>query len=617
MTKLQSLSDLEQWRKSIISKTKGDEIIVTVCGGTGCQAYGCQAVQAAFRKGLSKKGVRKKVALKVTGCRGLCEKGPLVTISPQNLFYQRVKPEDVPLIISETIQKGKKIDSLLYTDPSTHKKINSFQNIPFYRPQRRLLLGNNNFIDPTRIEDYIAVGGYRSWGKALGQMKPEKIIEDIKASGLRGRGGAGFPTGEKWDSCRQASGETKFVVCNCDEGDPGAYMDRSLLEGNPHSILEGMLIGAYAIGATKGFIYLRHEYPLAYKNAGIAINQARKAGLLGKNILGFGFDFDIEMAQGGGAFVCGESTALIASIEGRAGEPRSKQIHTVVQGLWEKPTNINNVETWANVPLIIAKGSRWYASIGTPKSKGTKIFSLVGKVKNTGLVEVPMGTTLREIIFDIGGGPQDGKAIKAVQTGGPSGGCLPASLFGLPIDFDSLTKAGSMMGSGGMIVMDEGTCMVDVAKYFVHFLKEESCGKCLPCREGLKRMGEILDAVTEGKGNEESLSLLQEVAEVMADTSLCGLGKTAPNPVLSALKYFREEFEEHINSQKCRAGVCTPLIQYSIQEADCVGCGACKALCPVQAIDGLKKKNHRILSEICLKCGSCKDVCPENAITIQ
>jgi len=389
------------------------------------------------------------------------------------------------------------------------------------------------------------------------------------------------------------------------------------MEGNPHSVLEGMLIGAYAIGASLGFIYVRHEYPLAHKNAEIAIQQARKSGLLGKNILGSGFDFDVEIAKGGGAFVCGESTALIASIEGRVGEPRSKQIRTVKQGLWGKPTNLNNVETWANVPLIINKGAQWFSSIGTEKSKRTKIFSLVGQVKTTGLVEVPMGITLKEIIFDIGGGQQNGKRIKAVQTGGPSGGCIPASLFDLPVDFDSLTQVGSMMGSGGMIVMDEGTCMVDIAKYFVHFLQEESCGKCLPCREGLKRMGEILDRITEGKGNEEDLSLLNELAEVVADTSLCGLGKTAPNPVLSALRYFRPEFEAHIHQKRCPAAVCTSLIQYSISESDCTGCGACAKVCPTQAIKGEKKQNHIILAEICSKCGSCKDVCKENAVMVQ
>jgi len=617
MRKIRSISDLESWRKQIVAKQKKYKTVVSVCGGTGCQAYGCQKVKEAIRRELRKKNIGETVALKYTGCPGFCERGPLVTIYPQNIFYQRVKVEDVPLIISETVQKGKKVEHLLFEDPAARKKIISSGDIPFYRAQTRLLLGNNDLIDPTRMEDYVALGGYQSLVKVLFQMSPQEVIVEIKASGLKGRGGAGYPTGRKWENCRQAPGEPKYIICNCDEGDPGAFMDRSLLEGNPHSILEGMLIGAYAIGASQGFIYVRQEYPLAHKNAEIAISQARRAGLLGQNILGSGFDFDVETAKGGGAFVCGESTALIASIEGKVGEPRSKQIHTVVQGLWGKPTNLNNVETWANVPMIIRQGSQWFSSIGTEKSKGTKIFSLVGKVKNTGLVEVPMGITLKKIIFDIGGGPQDGKAIKAVQTGGPSGGCIPASLFDLPVDFDSLTQAGSMMGSGGMIVMDEGTCMVDIAKYFVHFLQEESCGKCLPCREGLKRMGEILDGFTEGRGNGESLSLLEELAQVVADTSLCGLGKTAPNPVLSALRYFRPEFEDHIHRKRCPAAVCTPLIHYSISQGDCTGCGACKKVCPAQAIEGERKQSHHILLELCSKCGSCKDVCKANAVLVQ
>jgi NADH-quinone oxidoreductase subunit F len=617
MREIKSISDLESWRKQIVAKQKKYKTVVSVCGGTGCQAYGCQKVKEAFQRELRKKKIGETVALKYTGCPGFCERGPLVTIYPQNIFYQRVKVEDVPLIISETIQKGKKVEHLLFEDPAARKKIISSGDIPFYRAQTRLLLGNNDLIDPTKIEDYVAIGGYQSLVKVLSQMSPLEVIVEIKASGLKGRGGAGYPTGRKWENCRQAPGEPKYIICNCDEGDPGAFMDRSLLEGNPHSILEGMLIGAYAIGARQGFIYVRQEYPLAHKNAEIAISQARRVGLLGQNILGSGFDFDVETAKGGGAFVCGESTALIASIEGKVGEPRSKQIHTVVQGLWGKPTNLNNVETWANVPLIIRQGSQWFSSIGTEKSKGTKIFSLVGKVKNTGLVEVPMGITLKKIVFDIGGGPQDGKAIKAVQTGGPSGGCIPASLFDLPVDFDSLTQAGSMMGSGGMIVMDEGTCMVDVAKYFVHFLQEESCGKCLPCREGLKRMGEILNGFTEGRGNGESLSLLEELAQVVADTSLCGLGKTAPNPVLSALRYFRPEFEDHIHRKRCPAAVCTPLIHYSISQGDCTGCGACKKVCPARAIEGERKQSHRILLELCSKCGSCKDVCKANAVMVQ
>jgi NADH:ubiquinone oxidoreductase subunit F (NADH-binding)/(2Fe-2S) ferredoxin/NAD-dependent dihydropyrimidine dehydrogenase PreA subunit len=617
MKKIRSASDLRRWREDIIKEQKQVKTTISVCGGTGCHAYGCKKVRDQFAKAMKEKKVDHQIRLRFTGCRGLCERGPIVTLQPQGIFYQRVQEKDVPLILSETVKKGNILDHLLYDDSVTKRKVTSEKKIPFYKAQHRLVLGNNGSIEPTKIEDYIGIGGYQALTKALFEMKPEEIIDEIKRSGLRGRGGAGFPTGKKWEDCRNAPSETKYIICNCDEGDPGAYMDRSLLEGNPHSVLEGMIIGAYAIGGNHGYIYVRHEYPLACKNAEIAITQARRAGLLGKNILGSGFNFDAEIAKGGGAFVCGESTALIASIEGRMGEPRSKQIHLVEQGLWGKPTNLNNVETWANVPLIINHGSRWFSSIGTEKSKGTKIFSLVGKVRNTGLVEVPMGITLEKIIFDIGGGQQDGKKIKAVQTGGPSGGCIPASLFGLPVDFDSLTQAGSMMGSGGMIVMDEGTCMVDVAKYFVHFLQEESCGKCLPCREGLKRMGEILDNITEGKGNEESLSLLEELAEVVADTSLCGLGKTAPNPVLSALRYFRPEFEAHIHQKRCPAAVCTPLIQYSIAETACIGCGACTKVCPTQAIKGEKKKNHFIVAEICSKCGSCKDVCKTNAVMVQ
>jgi len=616
MRTIKTVADLEKWREKIISKQEEDGIIISVCGGTGCHAYGCEKVRDQFAKTIKKNGNGQKIRLRLTGCRGFCERGPIVTIQPQGFFYQKVQEKDVPGIFSESVLKGKVLDHLLFTDSASNEKTAAEKDIPFYKKQQRLVMGNNGQVEPTKIEDYVGIGGYQALAKALCKMNPNRIIAEIKDSGLRGRGGAGFPTGRKWEDCRKAAGETKYVIGNCDEGDPGAYMDRSLLEGNPHSVLEGMIIGAKAIGANQGFIYVRHEYPLACQNADIAITQARKAGFLGKNILSSGFSFDVEISKGGGAFICGESTALIASIEGRIGEPRSKQIHTVVQGLWGKPTNINNVETWANVPLIIQKGSKWFSSIGTEKSKGTKIFSLVGKVKNTGLVEVPMGITLRQIIYDIGGGPQDGKAIKAVQTGGPSGGCIPASLFNLRVDFDSLSQAGSMMGSGGMIVMDEGTCMVDVAKYFTHFLQEESCGKCLPCREGLKRMGAILDEITEGKGNSDSLSLLEELAGVVADASLCGLGKTAPNPVLSALRYFRSEFEDHILRQKCPAAVCVPLIHYSIAERDCTGCGACKKVCPSQAISGEKKKSHRILAELCSKCGSCKDICPAGAVQV-
>jgi NADH-quinone oxidoreductase subunit F len=617
MKKIRSAAELKQWKAQLLSGRKKSDKIIRVCGGRGCQAYGCQEVKKAFRQELRKQSFKTPPILKYTGCRGFCERGPLVTIQPGNIFYQRVNPEDVPLIVSETVKKGKIIDRLLFEDSKSGRKITTAQKIPFYRAQTRLLLSQNELVDPTRIEDYVAIGGYASLVKALFRMAPEEVVAEVKASGLRGRGGAGYPTGQKWENCRRAEGSPKYVICNCDEGDPGAFMDRSLLEGNPHSILEGMMIGAYAIGSHQGYIYVRQEYTLAYKNAEIAIRQARRAGLLGKNILGSGFDFDAETVRGGGAFVCGESTALIASIEGKVGEPRSKQIHTVVKGLWDKPTNLNNVETWANVPRIIQKGSRRFSAIGTEKSKGTKIFSLVGKIKNTGLVEVPMGITLKEIIYDIGGGPQGGKAIKAVQTGGPSGGCLPASLFHLPVDFDSLAQAGSIMGSGGMIVMDEETCLVDVAKYFTRFLQEESCGKCLPCREGLKRMGEILDGLTEGKGDPESLSLLEELGEVVTDASLCGLGKTAANPVLSALKYFRQEFEEHLQNKRCPAGVCLPLIRYAVSAETCTGCGACQKVCFAGAIAGEKKKAHQIQVALCTKCGACREVCPTQSIQVQ
>ncbi len=505
----------------------------------------------------------------------------------------------------------------MYEDPTTGKKITFEKDIPFYKAQNRIVFGQNGLIDPTKIEDYIAIGGYSALSKVLTELNPDLIINEIKNSGLRGRGGGGFPTWLKWDSCRKTKEDTKYIICNCDEGDPGAYMDRSLLEGNPHLVLEGMIIGAYTIGSHTGYIYVRHEYPFAWENAGIAIEQAREFGLLGDNILGSGFSFDVEIARGGGAFVCGESTALVASLEGRAGEPRDKQhLHTVESGLWDKPTTLNNVETWANVPFIISNGSKWYSSIGTQNSKGTKIFSLVGKVKNTGLIEVPMGTTLREIIYDIGGGTPKGSKFKAVQTGGPSGGCIPEELIDLPVDFDELTKAGSMMGSGGMIIMDEDTCMVDVAKYFVRFLKEESCGKCLPCREGLKRMDEILTDIANGKANDNSIDLLEELATVMKDASLCGLGKTAPNSVLSTLNYFRNEYIAHVDEKRCPAGVCVDLIKYSIDPEVCTGCGACLRGCPYDAIEGERRKAHRIITDLCQKCGTCVEVCKFDAIKI-
>jgi len=615
-----SLEELEGLRKSILEKIDPKKPCITVCGGTGCHAYGCERVAAAFEQEIEKQGLTAKVDMKTTGCHGFCEQGPLVVIKPANIFYRRVKVDDVPDIISETIVKGNVVDRLLYTDPDTGEKITYEHEVPFYKKQNRLIFGNNGLIEPTSIEDYIAVGGYAALGKALFKMSPEEIIKEVKNAGLRGRGGGGFPTGVKWESCRNApsDGGIRYVICNADEGDPGAYMDRSVMEGNPHSVLEGMIIGAFAVGSHEGYVYVRNEYPLAVKNTALAVKQAEECGLLGKNILGTGFDFNVRINRGGGAFVCGESTALMASLEGKVGEPRAKYVHTVEKGLWERPTDLNNVETWANVPLIINKGADWYAQIGTEGSKGTKIFSLVGKINNTGLVEVPMGITLREIIYDIGGGIPGGKKFKAVQTGGPSGGCIPESILDLAVDFDELSKAGSMMGSGGMIVMDEDNCMVDIAKYFLTFLEGESCGKCLPCREGIKRMREILTDITEGRGREGDIELLEELADTLVDCSLCALGSTAANPVLSTIKYFRDEYEAHIKEKRCPAGICKELITYTIDEEKCPGCGLCVKACPTEAITSMGKKKPVVLDqEKCIKCGTCYSVCKLDAIKVK
>jgi NADH-quinone oxidoreductase subunit F len=556
VAKLKSPGELEALRSSILKKRDPDKPCITVCNGTGCQAYGSKSIMAAFQDEVRKQNLGAKVVVKAIGCPGFCERGTLVVIKPKDIFYQRVRVKDVPEILSETIGKGNVINRLLYTDRTTNVKVTREGEVPFYKRQMRLIIGNNGLIDPTSIDDYLAIGGYTALAKAL-KMSPEQIIDEVKKSGLRGRGGAGFPTGNKWETTRKAHGDTKYVICNADEGDPGAFMDRSLVEGNPHSVLEGMIIGAYAIGSHEGYIYVRNEYPLAVRHMRIAIEQAEACGLLGENILGSGFSFNIKIKRGGGAFVCGESTALMASLEGRVGEPRAKYIHTSEQGLWGKPSNLNNVETWANVPLIINKGGDWYAKIGTKGSKGTKIFALVGNISNTGLVEVPMGTTLREIVFEIGGGIPKGRKFKAVQTGGPSGGMIPESLLDLPVDFDELTRAGSMMGSGGMIVMDDKTCMVDMARYYTTFLEGESCGKCLPCREGLRQMKYILDGITEGRGKEGDIGLLEELSATLFDASLCALGNTAPNPVMSTIRHFRDEYEAHIKEKKCPAGVCT------------------------------------------------------------
>lgn len=559
--------DLVDLREKLSQRRASKITCISLCAGTGCHAAGSEAVRDAFINEIKRRELQTNVELKETGCHGFCEQGPIVVIRPQRIFYRQVKPEDVEEIIDETILKGNIIERLLYVNPVTNEKIAYESSVPFYKKQMRIVFGDNGEIDPTVIEDYIAVGGYSTLGKVLLQMSPNEVITEIKHSGLRGRGGAGFPTGTKWEFCQKEEADARYIICNADEGDPGAYMDRSLLEGNPHRVLEGMLIGAYAIGACQGFIYVRNEYPLAVKRCEMAIEKAREYGLLGSDILGSGFSFDITISLGAGAFVCGEETALIASIQGERGIPRQRPPFPAQKGLWGKPTNINNVETWANVPIIISKGADWYSKIGTKHSKGTKIFSLVGKINNTGLVEVPLGTTLREIIFDIGGGIPRGRKFRAVQTGGPSGGCIPAALLDLPIDYESLQAAGSIMGSGGMIVMDEDTCMVDIARYYTNFLCDESCGRCLSCRKGVQRMNEILTDISEGRGKEGDIELLEELATVVKGTSLCGLGQTAANPVLASIRYFREEYEEHIKKHYCRAGVCKTLAKSPCQNA--------------------------------------------------
>jgi NADH-quinone oxidoreductase subunit F len=614
--RFESPDELRAHRDAVVPVRYSDEASVFVCAGTGCQASGSLEVVEALNQELRVNGLKEKVMLRGTGCHGFCERGPLVIVGPDNIFYQKVAPEDVEEIVSETVINGRVVERLLYEDAATGQKVVRKEEVPFYAKQMRQILGPNGELDPFEIDDYIARGGYSAIEKALFEMEPEQIIDEVDRAGLRGRGGGGFPAANKWRAARKARSVdgVKYVLCNADEGDPGAFMDRCLLEGNPHSVIEGMIIGARAIGATHGYVYVRNEYPLAVKSVSHAIAQAAEKGLLGRDILGSGFDFDISVSRGSGAFVSGESTALMASIEGRVGEPREKYIHTAVRGLYVRPTNLNNVETWANVPLIINDGAEKFASVGTERSKGTKIFSLVGKITNTGLVEVPMGITLREIVYDIGGGIPNGKKFKAVQTGGPSGGCLPESLLDIPVDFDRLTDVGSMMGSGGMIVMDEDTCMVDVARYFLEFLCDESCGKCTPCREGLKHMLDIVAEVTEGAADMKKLDLLEELARVVRDTSLCGLGQTAPNPVLSTVKYFAEEYREHILDGKCRAGVCRALVTYEIDAEACTGCLRCLKACPSGAVSGEKKEPHAIDTDKCEKCGICLEECEFDAV---
>ncbi len=558
-------SDLEARREAIVAGRDPNRTCVTVCGGTGCRVHGSDQVIDALRAEIAQSGVEADV--RMTGCHGFCEQGPVMVIQPQGIFYKAVKVEDAPDIIHQTLEQGHIIDRLLYTDPITGEKIVYEHEVPFYARQTRHLLNLNGLIDPTSIKDYIAIGGYGALAKALTEMSPEGVIKEVSDAGLGGRGGGGFPTGFKWKLCRQTPGDVKYIICNADEGDPGAYMDRSIVEGNPHRVLEGMIIGAYAIGAVRGFVYIRAEYPLAVKHLNIALEQLHACGLLGENILGSGFDFDIEIQMGAGAFVCGEETALMASIEGKVGEPRPRPPYPTTSGLWGKPTNINNVKSWANVPLIIEKGAEWYASIGTEKSKGTKIFSMVGKINNTGLVEVPMGISLKELIYEIGGGVPDGKAFKAAQIGGPSGGCIPSEHMDVPIDYKSLNKLGAIMGSGGLVICDEDTCMVDLARYFMSFTQEESCGKCVPCRVGTKAMLATLERICSGQGQPGDIEYLEELAQNVKASSLCGLGQTVPNPILTTIRYFRDEYEAHIREHRCPAGVCTALVRAKCSNA--------------------------------------------------
>lgn len=590
---------------------------ILVCTGTGCSSSGSHGLINLLVEELKRQGLDDKITIKPTGCHGFCEQGPILVIDPEQTFYTQVKPEDIPEIITKDILGGERVERLLYVNPLTTQPVATFEKTPFYAKQNRIVLKNCGVINPEKIDEYIAFGGYQGFTRALKEFTPEQVIEEMKKSGLRGRGGAGFPTGLKWQFCRQSPGDVKYVICNADEGDPGAFMDRSVLEGDPHSVIEGMLIGAYAIGATEGYVYCRAEYPVALARVEIAIKEAEKVGLLGDNILNSGFSFHLKLRAGAGAFVCGEETALIGSIEGKRGMPNVRPPFPAVKGLFGKPTNNNNVETWSNVPHILTHGAEWYAQNGTEKSKGTKIFALTGKVNNTGLVEVPMGMTLREIIFDIGGGVLNGKKFKAVQIGGPSGGCLPEEMMDLEVDYDTLTGAGAMMGSGGLVVMDETTCMVDIARFFLNFTQSESCGKCTPCREGTKRMLEILTRITKGEGKEEDLDTLENLAYVVKSTSLCGLGQNAPNPVLATLKYFRHEYEAHIREHKCLAHVCSALAEYSIDADKCKKCGLCAKNCPAQCISGDKNTAYEINTEACIKCGTCLDKCKFGAVLRQ
>jgi NADH-quinone oxidoreductase subunit F len=618
MNRFQTIAEFNVWQSAL--SAEWDETIpcLRVCDGTGCRALGSQKVLANLREEIQKAGLETPIEVIGTGCPGFCECGPLLTIYPQRISYQKIKPSDVPEIVQQTLMRGEILEHLLYTDPQTGQHIHLEPDLPFYRNQKRMVLDFNGRIDPTRIEDYVALGGYRALAEALSSMTPEQTLAEVKISGLRGRGGAGFPTGIKWEICcknvkRVGDG---YIVCNADEGDPGAFMDRSVMEGNPHSVIEGMIIGAYAMGIHQGFVYIRAEYPLAVENLRIALRQAEAAGLLGRDILGSGFDFILTIRLGAGAFVCGEETALMASIEGRIGEPRPRPPFPAESGLWGKPTNINNVETWANIPNIINQGGQEFAKIGTEKSKGTKIFSVVGKINNTGLVEVPMGITLREVIYDVGGGIPGSKQFKAVQLGGPSGGCIPAKHLDVSIDYESLTGLGAIMGSGGMVVTDEDTCMVDFARFFMTFTQQESCGKCVPCRLGTKAMLTTLERICAGDGQPGDVEYLLELGNDIKNSSLCGLGQTAPNPVLSTIRYFRDEYEAHILDKKCPAKVCKGLIQYTIIPEKCTGCMVCMQNCTSNAISGAKREVHVINPELCSRCGVCMNVCKFDAVTV-
>ncbi len=581
-----------------------------MCAGTGCVSCGAFKIKEALEKEVRRRNIQDEIQVVATGCNGFCERGPILLVHPEGIFYQRLRVEDIPFLVEEHLIKGRPVEKLMYLPFEEKDPVPRMKDIEFFKHQRLVVLRNRGRIDPEKIEEYIAYDGYEAMAKALAEMTPEDIIAEIRVSGLRGRGGAGFPTGKKWELCAREGATPKYLICNGDEGDPGAFMDRSVLEADPHAVLEGMVIGAKAIGAARGFIYIRNEYPLALKRMDIAIRQAREYGLLGTDILGTRFDFDVEIVRGAGAFVSGEETALMASIEGGRAFPRQRPPYPANYGLWGKPTTINNVETWANVPAIIRRGAEWFSALGTETSKGTKIFSLVGKINNTGLVEVPMGISLREIVFGIGGGIPRGRDFKAVQIGGPSGGCIPKELLDLPIDYESLTKAGAMMGSGGMIVMDEDTCMVDIALYFLKFTQEESCGKCSPCRIGTRQMAQILTRITEGEGTEEDIGRLEKLARTVKRGALCGLGQTSPNPILTTLRYFRSEYEAHIRERMCPALVCKAFITFVIDPEKCVGCLLCKKNCPVNAISGEPKKVHVIDEKACIKCGACLNVCP-------